>query len=1342
MIYRTAHRATYRNINDNLGLLSYRIAQLTNQAATERRINSPSDDPTGAARVLGTRSTLSAITQYRTNVAVSDLWLSESGNAAQTIKEALDQIYSLTEQAATDTYSPAQREAILTEVEGWFQQLLQNGNTKIGDTYIFSGQKVTTQSFAAQVEAQKVKAGCQNSTAWTGKVLNYGSDVFNNRPDLPVQSQDFLIEVVQAGGVDSRWFSTPSKLAGATINGGMVGTGSPMSWEAYSLSLKTTDPRYNGYQVSFVAGPANQTSTGSAARNNGISFSAEALAYVLSKASPPYSGAVTVNYVLGGSWAEARAASAAAASAAAYAGAQAATAGLFNVSAFNAALTNNPNLSEASAIASAYAQASAAGLFSAAAYENAVLGSPPMSIGSAIALAYTSAAGLFSAQAFYEAWDGSAATIPVAIARAHEAAAAFQAHSAGLAASAATSAAVASYKNGVITVTLRTDGGRPPGSSASSAVISGPTPSQPPASMATAEAVLRALGDLASAEGWNSATSAFSRLPWGKGYLSATTSTATPPLFTSARPMSGLFFQLTGCPPNTGQGLVGPGSVTFNDSEIHPPEVKNGQITVYLPRSNSPDGQGEFIATVEDVAAALRLTKDPATGKCIFTASALTGADLKFQPSATWTPLATSQPYTLAHATLSPRGTQNDLIWAVRNNDNKYVGEAGNQLSVQYVIPTDPMELHPEPRLVFNETTGLVTVFAGADRNIYNETFAQVFHATGNALTAHEKAIAAAVTTTAADVQAMINGDPAYAAGCKVVQDVKNPDGTIAKTVVSEGRAAQCAISSIFEVSLADGNSGDGRLNFAHPRTFLTDGYDQPALFRVSQDGGQTWGPPQSFGASEYQTGDMFHNAFLGHASLTTSLPGQANDLVFTARYQGTWGNDLRVEYQLPDPGCHPNKETTVTVGPNPWNICVTLRTDAQGRVLSTAKEVMEAVNNHPLASQLVLADLANYHEGGEGVVDIMKCLSLSVGEPYQVNGKSVITPLGHATAAVAFPYSSPDQSDPNIIFQAITQGADGNKLGIRYTTSADPTRHASASVANNSYQTETTVRYETDPVTGQTVLVVHLGTEPLPSCPDETEDPYAAAGWRKLFPLYACTETRAVISTAGDVLKAVIDYNTAHPDQAKVWPQLERYPEGWDSTAKVGPTNGIVWLTGGENPDSAEQHGVNLRFIPDGTALQVGDIFEVPVGWYRGDEKNMDVNLDSNTRGTLNTTGSALLGANGAGDNILDTVQRIMFALKQNDTEAIGRELPNVKAAIEKVTTLESKIGTKQIRNQFVSHTLDQKQFSSETLLSSIEDVDFSRLITDLKNAQTIYEALLGVTGLTTRVSLLNYML
>jgi len=210
-------------------------------------------------------------------------------------------------------------------------------------------------------------------------------------------------------------------------------------------------------------------------------------------------------------------------------------------------------------------------------------------------------------------------------------------------------------------------------------------------------------------------------------------------------------------------------------------------------------------------------------------------------------------------------------------------------------------------------------------------------------------------------------------------------------------------------------------------------------------------------------------------------------------------------------------------------------------------------------------------------------------------------------------------------------------------------------------------------------------------------------------------------------------------PASAVVWPSLERWPT--DGTAKVGPTDGTVWLSGGNETDSAANHGVNLKFIPDGTALQVGDVFEVPVGWYRGDDKNIDINASSNVRNTMNITGNNVFGGNGEENNILDTVQRLLWALEQNDSELIGKELPKLKTAIEQVTSLETQVGTRQIRNQFVQKNLEQAKYSSESLLSTIEDTDFSQLITDLKNAQTVYEACLGATGLTSKVSLLNYI-
>lgn len=1090
MIYRTAHRATYRNLNNNLGTLSYRIAQLTNQIASERRINTPSDDPSGAAKVLGTRSTLSNIAQYTTNIAVSDLWLTNSGSAIQSIKETLDSVYSDLEQGATDT-NAAQRGILAASVTEAFQSLLQFANQgKIGDSYIFGGQKVTTQPFSMQVEAQKVVAGCQNSAKWNGKVVNYGDATFNSRPDLPVHSQDFLVEVVQAGGVDSKYYSSTSTLSTGILNGA-----------GYSLRFNALDAKYNNLKLNFQVGKREDApETGSIASNNGITFSG---------AQSP----VTVKYVAG------------------------------------------PADSSVTSAATAR-------------------------------------------------WDAAGNTMIVTL--------------------------------------NRTDSG---------------------SARATADDVIAAVNAEAL---------------------------AVPVNLTAANSTDGL---------NTsdGTGLVSStGSVSFNN----PIEVKvdGDTVNVYLPQL-----AGGSAMTVAADAVAAFLNSNPPTST-MFSTTVVTGGANAVNATDAPVEFKAGVPYTLAHVGMNPKGTQNDLVWSVKNG-TAYIGTAGNNLSVEYKV-VYPFTTDPNPPISFN-SSGEITVNVAVSAAMYNKAFVQVYNdpssgAYKDADKANEIALNASILTTANDVRQMVAEHP--------------------------------QLSRIVEVELADGSSGEGNINNLSRKQFA-EGYDQPAMFRVSQDGGKTWGPPMSFSASEYETGGMFYNAYLGHASMTTSLPGKGNDLVFTAKHMGTWGNDLRVEYKLPQ--TRPSA-ASLTVGPESWNICVNLATDAQGNVLTTANEIKDMINSHPVASQWVTADLANYHEGGNGVVRAMKCTSLTVAEPYQSDGRNVITPLGYATADIGFNYSAPAQKCPNIIFQALEHGEGGNDIGIRYTTSADPTYFSSASAASGSYQDHTSVRYET--VNGQTVMVVHLATVTLPECPDP-DDLEATAKWKESWPAYSCTETRAVTTTAGDVIQAVIDQNTKDPANAVVWPSMEKWPQGWDSTAKVGPTDGTVWLTGGDNAKDASNHGINLRFIPDGTSLQVGDVFEVPVGWYRGDDKLMEINASSSVRNTINVPGSTLFGGNGKDGNILDTMQRIIWALDNNDSELIGKELPKIRAAIEQVTTLETQLGSKQIRNQYIARNLEQAKYGAETFLSQTEDADFAQLITDLKNAQTVYEACLGATGLTHKVSLLNYI-
>ncbi|MDR2302473.1 MAG: hypothetical protein LBF38_10590 [Deltaproteobacteria bacterium] len=1101
MIYRTSHRGTYRNITSNLDLLSYRIAQLTNKVASEKSINKPSDNPSGAAAVLRTRTVIADITQYTANVNYSNTWLTNTGNIMSSIKSTIDEIYTKAEQGATDTYTDDQRKIIATEIDALFQSIIQFGDAKFGDNYLLSGQKVGTQPFSLDMIAQAVVPGCENSELFTGWVETVGSGVFTPRPDLPTQSQTFLVEVVQPGGIDSQLYAEQNQLSSLELLG-ENGLGD------YALTVTATNQIYNQSTIKLVAGPENVTSTGSASDNT----------------------LITYNYT----------------------------------------------------------------------------GNEPLTI----VYAYGNAAD--PTEAIYNSTTGT------------------------------------------VTVFLQTDGGDPPHSSA---VVSAETIASAinALDVPTAPSQLWAAVDQGGSDGTGHVD-----LERGPG----------------------------GVPINT--------QITFNNQTAV--EVNGNEITVYL--RTSGDG---IAATAQEVRDAIEADPEASLMVSVSLTGQGSAGTVSLQNSAQ--KLVATDPYTLAKVETELPGTHNDLVFYVKNEPGAPKGSSGNAYSVVYVL-ANPPSTTVETTATYKAQSSLITVTLANSAALFSDAYARIYYDGNspgyhNAAEAYRLARLEAITANALDVQEVV-------------------------TQVCEQNNLHIGVKA------AEGNSGLGKVYPGGPFQFA-EGYDQTALVRVSQDGGLTWGPPTAFTPSEFQTGGLYYNSQLGHASLTTNLPGGANDIVLTANYMGTWGDDLRLEYKAPQN--HPST-ASVTVGPQPWNICVNLATDDQGQITTTADDIVAMINNHREASQLVTASLANYHEGGQGAVTNMSCQSLATGEPYEIAGTTRITPLGYATAAVEFDYAPPAQACPNLIFQALDHGDAGNDIGIRYTTSADTTLFG----PDAQYQDQVTIGYEKDEF-GRDVVVVHLATIELPSCPDPDADRQAYDQFKALYPTYSCTTDRAVTSTAGDVLEALIAKNLAQPESALVWASMEYKDEGWDSTAKVGPTSSTIRLSGGDDSLKASDYGIALKFVSDGSALQEGDRYEIGVGWYNGDSNNLDINAMEGYRTTTNVTGDDLLGANGASDNVLDTIQRLSWALKNSDSELVAQELPKLKAALEKITTMETNVGTRIIRNNFVLNNLELNQYAAETILSETEDADFTKLITDLKNSQLVYEAVLGATGLTTKLSLLYYL-
>ena len=144
---RVSHRNRFNYFVGNMNSSLSDLIELNIQAASEKRINAPSDDPIGTARVLNHRDAIKAFDQYRTNVDTAKGWLNIADNTIMQVNTVLTRLRELGEQAATGTVSAENREQISYEARQLFEQLINMSNTEHEGKHIFSGHKTGESAF-------------------------------------------------------------------------------------------------------------------------------------------------------------------------------------------------------------------------------------------------------------------------------------------------------------------------------------------------------------------------------------------------------------------------------------------------------------------------------------------------------------------------------------------------------------------------------------------------------------------------------------------------------------------------------------------------------------------------------------------------------------------------------------------------------------------------------------------------------------------------------------------------------------------------------------------------------------------------------------------------------------------------------------------------------------------------------------------------------------------------------------------------------------------------------------------------------------------------------------------
>lgn len=134
-----------RDMSANLN----RLDKYQNQLATGRRIRVPSDDPVGASRSLRARSDLARNQQYARNVDDAISWLDMTESSLAELNSVLQRAKEITVQGANGALADEDKQKVAQEIEQLKQHVLQVGNNKYADRYIFAGTKTTAAPFAS-----------------------------------------------------------------------------------------------------------------------------------------------------------------------------------------------------------------------------------------------------------------------------------------------------------------------------------------------------------------------------------------------------------------------------------------------------------------------------------------------------------------------------------------------------------------------------------------------------------------------------------------------------------------------------------------------------------------------------------------------------------------------------------------------------------------------------------------------------------------------------------------------------------------------------------------------------------------------------------------------------------------------------------------------------------------------------------------------------------------------------------------------------------------------------------------------------------------------------------------
>ena len=139
---RVTENTNYDTIRGSITKSRGRMETLQGQQATLKKLNTPSDDPIGAAKVLEIRTEKVNNDQFQVNAKMAETFLNNSDQALNELSDILMRAKEIAiNQSSGASSNEDTRLGVAEEVTQLYQQAVSTANRRIGDRFLFGGYK-------------------------------------------------------------------------------------------------------------------------------------------------------------------------------------------------------------------------------------------------------------------------------------------------------------------------------------------------------------------------------------------------------------------------------------------------------------------------------------------------------------------------------------------------------------------------------------------------------------------------------------------------------------------------------------------------------------------------------------------------------------------------------------------------------------------------------------------------------------------------------------------------------------------------------------------------------------------------------------------------------------------------------------------------------------------------------------------------------------------------------------------------------------------------------------------------------------------------------------------------